>query len=234
MDDRTKEQEELIDRPNTTSKEWQLKVDALYSHPFFMTKSPDQKTLESNEHLKALQSLLYEGSPEEVAENFKNQGNECYRAGKAKYRDALYFYTRALEQKCSNDILNAVLYANRAVINLELGNFRTTIEDCLKSIQLQPLSVKVHYRAARAYCALDKMASAKMHIDKAIMIDPKNKALEIEKQIILDKERCLKEKQHKKEAQRTEKCTQDAQLALAIKVKFDIKNDSFNQNHGLC
>ncbi|ORX79170.1 hypothetical protein K493DRAFT_100969 [Basidiobolus meristosporus CBS 931.73] len=34
---------------------------------------------EENATLLALQSLAYDGTAEEVAENFKNQGNDCFK-----------------------------------------------------------------------------------------------------------------------------------------------------------
>lgn len=57
----------------------------------------------------------------EVAENFKNQGNECFKQGKKFYKDALLFYTNGLEVFCKDDKLNETLYVNRAACNLHFG-----------------------------------------------------------------------------------------------------------------
>lgn len=57
----------------------------------------------------------------EVAENFKNQGNECFKQGKKFYKDALVFYTNGLEVFCKDDKLNETLYVNRAACNLHFG-----------------------------------------------------------------------------------------------------------------
>jgi len=57
----------------------------------------------------------------EVAENFKNQGNECFKVGKSQYKDAIDYYTKALETKCKDDKIIEACLTNRAAVNLELG-----------------------------------------------------------------------------------------------------------------
>ena len=54
----------------------------------------------------------------EVAQNFKEQGNEYFR-GK-RYREALGFYTQGVDAKPQNRQLRAALLLNRAACNLEL------------------------------------------------------------------------------------------------------------------
>jgi hypothetical protein len=56
----------------------------------------------------------------EIAENFKNQGNEAYGRGRPGYADAIKFYTQALDVECEDKKLNEACYANRAAVNLEL------------------------------------------------------------------------------------------------------------------
>lgn len=101
--------------------------------PLFMTRLPE----EENDTLEALQSLVYDGTPEgirritcsiiisnnsfiEIAENFKNQGNDCFKEGKTKYQDAIQFYTRAIDTDCKDKKIIEACYANRAAVNLEL------------------------------------------------------------------------------------------------------------------
>ena len=59
--------------------------------PLFMHLPQDAS---ENIPLAALQALLYDGTPEEQALNFKNQGNECYQVGPTGLKDALQFYTK--------------------------------------------------------------------------------------------------------------------------------------------
>lgn len=63
----------------------------------------------------------------EIAENFKNQGNECYAKGRIGYADAISFYTQALDVDCQDQKLNEACYANRAAVNLELRKFKITV-----------------------------------------------------------------------------------------------------------
>jgi len=55
----------------------------------------------------------------EVAQNFKEQGNEYFR-GK-RYREALGFYTQGVDAKPDDVQLKEALLLNRAACNLELG-----------------------------------------------------------------------------------------------------------------
>jgi hypothetical protein len=55
---------------------------------------------------------------QEVAQNFKEQGNEYFR-GK-RYREALGFYTQGVEAKADDGRLREALLLNRAACNLEL------------------------------------------------------------------------------------------------------------------
>jgi hypothetical protein len=55
----------------------------------------------------------------EVAQNFKEQGNEYFR-GK-RYREALGFYSQGVDAKPDDVQLKEALLLNRAACNLELG-----------------------------------------------------------------------------------------------------------------
>ncbi|KAI9710879.1 MAG: hypothetical protein M1812_007331 [Candelaria pacifica] len=63
--------------------------------PLFMTSLDDTDgAAGENNELEALKALAYEGTPAEVAENFREQGNECFRA--KKWTDAVEFYTKGI------------------------------------------------------------------------------------------------------------------------------------------
>lgn len=67
-------------------------VDEVYAElkqsPFFMTD------LEENDETEALKAMAYEGSPLEVATDFKNKGNECFKV--KGWWDAKEFYTKGI------------------------------------------------------------------------------------------------------------------------------------------
>jgi hypothetical protein len=97
-------------------------------NPLFLTESEMPQNIEENPLLMAIQSLLYDGTPREVAENFKNQGNEAFAT--KDYANALEFYNRGiahLEEKddeSDSSILDlySILLSNRSAVYLEKGN----------------------------------------------------------------------------------------------------------------
>lgn len=62
---------------------------------------------------------------------------------KKHYKDAIDCYTRAINQKALNDSETSVLFANRAHVNLMLGNFRRALNDAEEAIKLSSSNVKV-------------------------------------------------------------------------------------------
>ncbi|KAI8331901.1 hypothetical protein BC941DRAFT_359789 [Chlamydoabsidia padenii] len=142
--------------------------------PLFMSHLPD----EENETLTALQSLVFDGTPEEIAENFKNQGNDCFKAGKLKYKDAISFYTRAIDTECKDQQIMEACYANRAAVNLELGNYGKVLRDCAKCLAINPSNVKALYRSARGLFQLDRPDEAYDCCVHALNVDPDNTAVQ--------------------------------------------------------
>ena len=54
----------------------------------------------------------------EIAENFKEQGNDYFKA--KRYREALGFYTQGVDAKPEDKSILEALLCNRAACNLEL------------------------------------------------------------------------------------------------------------------
>ena len=94
--------------------------------------SLDPSDMAENLELEALKALAYEGTPLEIAQNFKTQGNEAFR--ERRFRDALEFYTKGLAAKSEDTQLEANLLLNRAAVNLEL---RMYLEDVALIRKLQ-------------------------------------------------------------------------------------------------
>jgi tetratricopeptide (TPR) repeat protein len=59
---------------------------------------------------------------EEIASNFKAQGNDYFK--EKRYREALGFYTQAIDAKPTDSVLEQSLFLNRAACNLELSEWR--------------------------------------------------------------------------------------------------------------
>ncbi|KAK3818840.1 MAG: hypothetical protein J3Q66DRAFT_312606 [Benniella sp.] len=182
-------------------------LEEMQSIPLFMTSLPDDA--DENPMLQALQSLAYDGTPEEVAENFKNQGNECFKQGKASYKDAITFYTKGLDVQCSDKKLNETLYINRAACNLQLGNFRMVLTDCSKALKLNPTNVKALFRSAKALAALEMYTESIDCCTHALKVEPNNQSIKEEMgkiQAEFDhKEKLLREKELREQRIREKK-----------------------------
>lgn len=65
------------------------------------------------------------------------------KKGKKHYSEAIDCYTRAIHQKALSDAETSVVYANRAHVNLMLGNYRRALNDAQEAIKLSSSNVKV-------------------------------------------------------------------------------------------
>ncbi|PWW74776.1 TPR-like protein [Tuber magnatum] len=159
---------------NTTTEEF---LKAMNKMPLFMTELDESNEDGTGENLEleALKALAHEGEPREVAQNFRNQGNDCYRS--RAWSDAVEYYTKALAVKCGVVEIEEACYVNRAAANLELKNFRRVITDSKSALQLNPHNTKAWYRSARALLALDKISESLQCIDNGLSTSPTNKPL---------------------------------------------------------
>ncbi|KAJ3217412.1 hypothetical protein HDU67_007995 [Dinochytrium kinnereticum] len=186
----------------------------LESTPLFMSHL-DSSFGEDNDTLAALQSLVYDGTPDEIALNFKEQGNDCFKDGPKYYRNAIEYYSKGIAAAPDDQDLKSVLHSNRAAVNLELGNFRKAINDCAEAIKINPRNVKAYYRSIKALFALDRFEEAldccEYAYSKVIQADPQNASMKIEKKRIQDKLTQIAQKEQK------------AKLSEQLKVEFEEK-----------
>jgi methylenetetrahydrofolate reductase (NADPH) len=124
--------------------------------PLFMRENPAAG--EENETLEALKSLIFDGTPDEIAENFKEQATERHQAG--QLRDALGFYNQGIEAKPENQQLRLSLLLNRAACNLSLGNHGSVLRDTGVVLKETPESAKAYFRAASSLIALSRWEDA--------------------------------------------------------------------------
>ncbi|KAH9991648.1 40S ribosomal protein S7 [Russula compacta] len=129
---------------------------SLETLPLFMSSLPDDPS--DNPALSALQDLAHDGTPDEIAQNFKEQGNEYFR-GK-RYREALGFYAQGVDAKPDDAQLREALLLNRAACNLELHNYGSVLRDSATVIAANPRSSKAYYRAGLALLALERADEA--------------------------------------------------------------------------
>lgn len=172
-------------------------LEELNRMPFFMTKLDDTNGEGGeNTELEALKALAYEGEPHEIAENFKNQGNELYKV--KRYKDARELYNKGIEIECGDNKINESLYANRAACELEIKNYGRCLSDCKTALQYNPKNLKCFYRIGKAFLALGRLQEAHESVKFGLQIDSSNKPLQNLEEIIVKRQQDLQEKEAQK------------------------------------
>lgn len=158
------------------------KLASLDNVPLFMHDLPNEQDKAadpgretSDVALEALQNLAHAGTPEEIASNFKDQGNEYFQ-GK-RFREAASFYTQGLQAKPPEGKIKQSLLLNRAACNLELKNYRQVILDTDAVLAQDDKNEKGYYRKVRAQLALGKGADALVTANKGLAVNERNKDL---------------------------------------------------------
>lgn len=167
--------------------------------PLFMEDVP--MDISDNPHLLALQNLVYDGnSQEEMAEHFKNLGNEAFRSStnKISSKNALLSYTKGLEMECKDDALNSQLHSNRAAVSMRLKQNDKAMDDCRRAVKLDPKNTKAYYRGAKASEAMGLTQQAITFCHGALELKPDDKEL-------LQINRRLKEQLEKEEKEHDER-----------------------------
>ncbi|KAH6666308.1 putative Hsp70/Hsp90 co-chaperone CNS1 [Halenospora varia] len=211
----------------------------LNKSPLFMTD------LEENDDLEALKALAYEGTPSEVAQNFKEQGNETFK--EKRWKDAKEFYGKAIQvlllevrkrQKASSEeqakenaeeikkevgLLETCL-VNRAACHLELKNYRSCTQDCASALRINSKNVKAYYRSSKALVSLGRIVEADDSCARGLEIDPENAALKAVAGEIVKKNEVIAAKKKKdmerEQRQRLEAVTLNTALkARGIKIR---------------
>ncbi|SGZ53827.1 CIC11C00000002775 [Sungouiella intermedia] len=206
---------QLSDLVQKTPEEVMTELNRL---PLFMSQL-DETDGEGGENvgLEALKSLAYDGEPDEIATNFKNQGNDCFKF--KQYKNAVEYYTQGLEVECKVDAINVALYVNRAACNLELKNYRRCIEDCKKALLIDEDNVKACYRAGRAFLAVERYDEANQVLQYGLTKDPENKAIQETLRKVEEKEKQIEEKRLKKEREEHQERLRKELLTNAVKLR---------------
>lgn len=206
-------------------------IQRLESTPLFMRDLPDDASQDPT--LAALQSLLYEGTPDEVAQNFKEQGNEAFK--EKRTRDALNFYSQGIAAKPADNAVLEALLCNRAACNLELQNYGSVLRDCANALSKNFKCSKAWYRSALALNALERYEEAIDCCKRCLAYDPENasvkaalakaeKAFEVQRKKAAEKaERLRREKEEK---QKLEAAFAARKLFVVPKATTDAPNEA--------
>ncbi|KAF9535006.1 40S ribosomal protein S7 [Crepidotus variabilis] len=191
-------------------------LSAFDSVPLFMKSIPDEGT--EDIALAALQSLVYEGPPDEVAQNFKEQGNEYFK-GK-RYREAIGFYTQGVDAKPTDKGILEALLLNRAACNLELQNYGSVLRDCSKVLSSNFTSSKAFYRSGQALLRLGRLNEAMDCCERCLSYDTTNDGMLALKEKVLK----LKEEADLKAKKKLEQLQKDQRAKVALQMAYRERN----------
>lgn len=95
----------------------------------------------------------------------QEDGNKFVKMGKKHYTEAIECYTKAIGQNIPDALHNSVCYANRAHVNLLLGNNRYAYDDATEAIKLNQGNVKACCKIPRLWTFCLKPYSNRNMID---------------------------------------------------------------------
>jgi tetratricopeptide (TPR) repeat protein len=238
-----------VDLPPAMAEVKSQSVDELLEQmnrmPLFMT-SLDETDGEGGENmaLEALKAMAYEGTRAEMAENFRQQGNECARA--KQWTDAKEFYDKAIaalkgpqnnpdpdaegpdvipveldeeEEAKKEKAIGEAVYVNRALCNLEKKNYRSCIQDCAATLRVNPSNIKAFYRSGTACLALDKLKEAEWACDQGLALDAANAPLKTLKTKIITRKDYTASVEKARREREEKAASERATLALALKAR---------------
>ncbi|PYH70569.1 HSP70/90 family co-chaperone CNS1 [Aspergillus vadensis CBS 113365] len=210
-------------------------ADILNRTPLFMTdinKAYDENG--ENPFLDAIRALQNEGTRGDVAQNFREQGNEAAR--EKRWADAKEHYSKGIavllakedkwdkpedekeEARLRREVEEAC-YINRALCHLELKNYRSTTLDCAAVLKLNPKNVKAYYRSAMALFSLDKIVEAEDVASRGLKLDPNNKALQMVAGKIGERKAVLERIAARKKAEDERTRKEKTLLSVALKAR---------------
>lgn len=140
-------------------------------------KPCDLEDFVDEEELMKLNSELTDEQKEKnksAASELKKLGNITYK--ESKYLEAIDTYTQALRlYPLENTTDRSILYSNRAACKMHLERKQTALDDCTKSIDLNPQYVRAYVRRAKLYEETDKLDESLEDYKKILELDPGNK-----------------------------------------------------------
>lgn len=128
-------------------KNWRKELE---QHPLLMTKPPDDPN-EIPPLVEAMRQLKYSeecNSPEELAKQYKLDGNELFK--QRKFQDAAASYSKGiayLKQELNETAeLKSVLFSNRAACYVMTRNYQKAIDDCKEALRINPNNMRARQR----------------------------------------------------------------------------------------
>ena len=198
-----------------TEDNWE---EELANHPFFKKQFEDGEEL--SPLMQGLQDLKYspdDNTPEELAKNYKEDGNFNFKC--KKYRFAVASYTEGLKAKCSDSELNAQLLTNRAAAQFHIGNFRSSFLDCRAALKVWPGHMKAIVRGAECQSRLKHFNACVEWCEQGLEIDPQHQQLLKLRQDSVNQEKALERDRRKQQMEEKRKKVAETVLMDLIKQR---------------
>lgn len=170
-----------------------------------------------NSSLEALKSLAFDGEPWEVATSFKENGNDSFKH--KEYKDAIEYYTKALQTKSGRSEIDEACYVNRAACNLELQNYGKVLYDCSRALRINAKNLKALYRSARACIAVDRLDEAQDVITRGLLLDPENAPMKAQLSLLEKKLTLALDKRKRDDARIAKEQNESRNISLALKQR---------------
>jgi len=151
-----------------TEETWEQEM---ANHPFFKKDFCDGEEL--SPMMQGLQDLKYspdENTPDELAKNYKEDGNFNFKC--KKYRFAVASYTEGLKAKSTDLEINTQLLTNRAAAQFHIGNYRSSLLDCQMALRFTPDHMKAILRGASCQSKMKHHAKCRDWCDRGLELDP--------------------------------------------------------------
>lgn len=190
--------------------------------------------------------------PLEIAQNFKEQGNDYFK-GK-RYREASGFYTQGIDATPTDKVLLEALLCNRAACNLELRelifplclcsictypyrkeNYGSVLRDCSKALTLNNNSSKSYYRSALALTSLSRYEEALDCCSRCLAYDADNtgvKAVQV-RAAKLKREADIREQKKQEEKRKEDEKKMVLKMALRV-IQFVSPFRYISAHHCCC
>lgn len=129
-------------------------------HPLLMTKPP-QSPDDIPPLVEAMRQLKYGedcNSPEELAKQYKLDGNENYK--KRNFTDAIASYTKGInylvKELDETAELKSILHSNRAACYVMLKQYQKAVDDCKQALRINPKNTRARERMEESLYKIKK------------------------------------------------------------------------------
>lgn len=192
--------------------------------------SDDEDDIEIPDDVHDIEQIVSRAAQEEKVEKdsekakkFKEEGNIEYKANNLE--KAVRCYSDAIahcpdEEEAKKD--KAIYYCNRAACYVMMDKYEEAVDDCTKSIELNPTYANAYLRRGKAYQQIqDKVSSALADMRKVVELNPTNTEAVVAVQRLE-----VEEKEHM-EKQKDEMLGKLKDLGNGLLGKFGLSLDNF-------